>query len=113
MKSLLATLLSMAALLLLPAASHGQERSNSRRESSAKPRVVAALVSSDARSFQDSHQHQWLVANPEAVSAFANQRVKVKYLLAAGSRQVQIVSVKLLPGLSTVTTHPSDSAFRR
>lgn len=78
-----------------------------------KARTVAAVVSADGSSFRDSRKGQWLVANPSSLSAYQNQRVKLKFQFVPGQNQAEILSVKPLPVYTRTSANPSDSAFRR
>lgn len=114
MKRLVFALL-LAAAVLLPASSLAQDSPKPSEPSSAphKARTVAAFVNADGSSFLDTHQGQWLVANPASLSGYQNQRVKVRFQLIPGQNRAQILSVKPLPVYTPTSAHPSDSAFRR
>ena len=103
--------LACAAFLSIPSVSAAQNEPGSEKHPS-KPRTVAALVSADAKSFA-SKQGQWTVANPEALTGYQNQRVKVKYLVSAEPNRVQILSVKAVPAYAQTAAYKSDSAYRR
>ena len=113
MKRLLFAILLIAAVLL-PASSLAQDAPKPPELSAPhKARTVAAFVSADGSSFLDTHQGQWLVANPTSLSGYQNQRVKVKFQLVPGQNRAQILSVKPLPVYTRTSASPSDSAFRR
>lgn len=113
MKRLLLAIL-LAAAVLLPASSLAQDAPKpSELSAPHKARTAAALVSADGSSFLDTHQGQWLVANPASLSGYQNQRVKVKFRLIPGQNRAQILSVKPLPVYARTSANPSDSAFRR
>jgi hypothetical protein len=94
--------------ILVPAASLAQEAPRAH-----KPRTVAGFVGADAKTFLDAKQSQWTVANPTALTGYENQQVKVKYLVAADQKQIQILSVKLVQAQVQNTAFKTDSAFRR
>jgi hypothetical protein len=113
MKRLLFAIL-LAAAVLLPVSSLAQDAPKPPELSAPhKARTVAAFVSADGSSFLDTHQGQWLVANPASLSGYQNQRVKVKFQLVPGQNRAQILSVKPLPVYTRTSANPSDSAFRR
>jgi hypothetical protein len=103
-------ILPLALAILVPAVSLAQDAP---KPAAHKPRTVAGLVSPDAKTFLDAKQSQWAVANPTALSGYENQRVKVKYLLAADQKQIQILSVKPVQAQIQNTAFKTDSAFRR
>jgi hypothetical protein len=100
----------VAVALLMPALSLGQ---NAPQAHPAKPRTIAAVVSADAKSFLDAKQASWTVSNPEALSGFQNQRVKVKYVISAESNRAQVLSVKPIPAVVQFSASKTDSAFHR
>jgi hypothetical protein len=102
------SLILLLALVLVPAVSLAQEAPRSR-----KPRTVAGFVSADAKTFLDAKQSQWTVVNPTVLSGYENQRVKVKFVVAADQKQIQILSVRLVPAQIRNTAFKTDSAFRR
>lgn len=104
-----------AAAVLLPATALAQDPPKPSEPSSAphKARTVAAFVSADGSSFLDTHQGQWLVANPASLAGYQNQHVKVKFQFVAGQNRAQILSVKPLPVPTRTSANPFDSAFRR
>jgi hypothetical protein len=101
-------ILPLALAILVPAVSLAQEAPRTH-----KPRTVAGLVSADAKTFLDAKQCQWTVANPTVLTGYENQRVKVKYLVAAGQKQILILSVKPVQAQIQNTAFMTDSAFRR
>jgi hypothetical protein len=109
-RTLLGSLAS--ALFLFPATTPGQDTGAPGKHSQ-KPRTVAALVSADAKSFRDPKQAQWTAANPEALSGFENQRVKVSYLESGEAHRARILSVEAAPASSRNTAYKTDSAYRR
>ena len=101
-----------SALFLLPVRAPGQDTGASEKHAP-KPRTVAALVSADAKSFLDSKNGQWTVANPEALAGYQNQRVKVKYLASGEVHQARILAVKAVAASTENTAYKTDSAYRR
>ena len=106
MKKSFSLLLALA--ILVPAGSLAQEVPRAH-----KPRTVQGFVSADAKTFLDTRQGQWTVVNPTALAGYENQRVKVKYLVAADQKQIQILSVKPVQTQIQNTAFKTDSAFRR
>jgi len=106
-------LLFLALAFMLSATTRAQDTRKPAMQTHAKPRTAAALVSADAKSFMDQKHGQWAVVNPEALSGYQNQRVKVKYLLSTERNQAQILSVKPIPAVTQTTAQKTDSAFRR
>ena len=101
-------ILPLALAILVPAVSLAQEAPRT-----PKPRTVAGLISADGKTFLDAKQSQWTVANPAVLTGYENQRVKVKYLVAADQKQILILSVKPVQAQIQNTAFMADSAFRR
>ena len=101
-------ILPLALAILVPAVSLAQEAPRTH-----KPRTVAGLISADGKTFLDAKQCSWTVANPTVLTGYENQRVKVKYLVAAGQKQILILSVKPVQAQIQNTAFMTDSAFRR
>jgi hypothetical protein len=107
-------LLAFAVLSLFPAVSLAQRApENAAQKHPPKARTVAALVSADAKSFMDSKQGQWTVSNPEVLTGYQNQRVKVKYLMSAEPHRAEVLSVKTVPTYTQNTAYKTDSAYHR
>ena len=107
-------LLPLALAILIPTVTFAQDRLQPASHSSRhKTRTAAGLVSSDARTFVDARHNPWIVANPEAVAGFENQRVTVKFALVPSQKQIQILSIKPAPAQVQIAAYKSDSAFRR
>jgi len=101
-------ILALALAILVPAVSLAREAPRTH-----KPRTVTGLVSADAKTFLDAKQSQWTVANPSVLTGYENQRVKVKYLVAADQKQMLILSVKPVQAQIQNTAFMTDSAFHR
>jgi hypothetical protein len=101
-------ILPLALAILVPAVSLAQQAPRT-----PKPRTVVGLVSADAKTFLDTKQSLWTVANPSVLTGYENQRVKVKYLVAADQKQILILSVKPVPAQIQNNAFRTDSAFRR
>ena len=101
-------ILPLALAILVPAVSLAQEAPRT-----PKPRTVAGLVSADGKTFLAAKQSQWAVVNPTALTGYENRRVKVKYLVAADQKRIQILSVKPVQAQIQNTAFKTDSAFRR
>lgn len=101
-------ILPLALAILVPAVSLAQQAPRTH-----KPRTIAGLVSADAKTLLDAKQSQWTVANPTLLAGYENQRVKVKYLVAAKEKQILILSVKPVQARIQNTASLGDSAFRR
>ncbi len=114
-------ILSLALALLVPAVLLAQDAAKPAAQNSTsseaagtpKPRTVAGLLSADARTFLDAKQSRWTVINPAVLTGYENQRVKVKYRLAADQKQIQVLSVKPAQAPAQNTAFKADSAFRR
>lgn len=109
-----ALLIAATALaLLIPVASLAQDSPKPAHSESHKTRTISAVINADGKSFLDTKQNRWTVANPAALAGLENQRVRVRYLVSTASHSVEILAVKALPTLAMLTAHPCDSAFRR
>jgi hypothetical protein len=98
--------------LLLPGTAAGQSNSQS-KSTRPKASTVVGKVSEDGKSLIGKNGEPWLVANPGALAGHEGQQVKVKCQISSGSRDIRILSVKMVTTQTRYAVNLGDAAFRR
>ncbi len=110
MKKLLVSLLVVPFLFSGVAAAQAQ---SAEKSVTAKIVSLSGKLSDDGKTFLAKHGASWTIANPDAVSGHAGHELKLKVQLAATSREIQVLAVKVVATEVRLVANPSDSAFHR
>jgi hypothetical protein len=110
MKRLVLSFLVVA--LLLPGTSNGQGNGQD-KSAKLKASTISGKVSPDGKSLIGKKGEPWLVANPATLAGHEGQQVKVKCRISSITREIQILSVKIVTAQTIYAVNLGDAAFRR